>query len=125
MRLVSPIAGRVEKVAVEIGEAVERLGPVIHLVKIDPLWIDVPVPLGQAERLTAGQRVSVSFPDDPSDASATGRITHISAVADAGSDTLRVRIEVPNPHGRPAGEQITVGFPKLASGGKPAKKPKK
>jgi RND family efflux transporter MFP subunit len=125
MRLVSPIAGRVEKVSVETGEAVERLGPVIHLVKIDPLWIDVPVPLAQAERLAAGQSVSVSFPDHSSGASANGRITHISAVADAASDTLRVRIEVPNARGRPAGERITVGFPKLASGGKPANKSKK
>jgi RND family efflux transporter MFP subunit len=124
MQLVSPVDGRVEKVSVETGEAVERLGPIIHLVKIDPLWIDVPVPLAQAERLTAGQSVSVSFLENPSDASANGRITHISSVADAASDTLRVRIEVPNPHGRPAGERITVGFPQLASGGMPVNKSK-
>jgi multidrug efflux pump subunit AcrA (membrane-fusion protein) len=121
MRLVSPIAGRVEKVAVETGEAIERLGPVIQLVNVDPLRIDVPVPLAEAERLKTGQQVSVSFPDNPADASANGQITHISSVADAASDTLRVRIEVSNPLGRPAGERITVGFPSLASGGKPAK----
>lgn len=110
MRLVAPVPGRVEKVAVEAGEAVERLGPVVQLVKIDPLWIDVPVPLDQAEKMAPAQPVAVSFPDNPTKASGEGQIIHIAGVADAASDTLRVRIEVPNPRRRPAGERITVAF---------------
>lgn len=110
MRLVAPVAGRVEKVAVEAGEAVEKLGPVVQLVKIDPLWIDVPVPLAQAEEMAPEQPVAVTFPDNPTTAPAKGQIIHISSVADAASDTLRVRIEVPNPLHRPAGERITVEF---------------
>jgi RND family efflux transporter MFP subunit len=110
MRLVSPIAGRVEKVAVEPGEGVNALGPVVKLVKIDPLWIDVPVPLAPAKKLVVGQTVRVLFPGDDAGASATGRIIHIAAVADAASDTLGIRIEVANPHNRPAGERVTVAF---------------
>ena len=34
----------------------------------------------------------------------------MAAVADAGSDTLSGRVEVPNPSGRPAGERIEVTF---------------
>lgn len=112
MRLVSPIAGRVEKVVVETGEAVKTLGPVIQLVKINPLWIDVPVPLPQAKQLAMGQEVPVTFPGTDTVTSSGGRIIHVSSVADAASDTLRVRIEVLNPLGRPAGERVTVGFPK-------------
>lgn len=123
MRLVAPIAGRVEKVAVETGEAVERLGPVIQLVKIDPLWIDVPVPLDQAEQMAPGQPVTVSFPDNPTKDSRKGQIIHISAVADAASDTLRVRIEVSNPRLRPAGERITAEFLQDRSAKKATKKP--
>ena len=111
MRLVAPIAGQVEKVVVEAGEAVKTLGPVIQLVNIDPLWIDVPVPLPQANELSMGQEVPVTFPGTDSVTSFNGRIIHVSSVADAASDTLRVRVEVPNPHGRPAGERVTVGFP--------------
>lgn len=110
MRLVSPIAGRVEKVTVETGEGVNALGPVIRLVKIDPLWLDVPVPLAQAKKLIVGQSVRILFPGAEAGASANGKIIHIAAVADAASDTLGIRIEVANPHNRPAGERVTVAF---------------
>jgi hypothetical protein len=38
------------------------------------------------------------------------KIINISAVADAASGTLRVRIEFPNLQNRPAGERVTVFF---------------
>ncbi len=110
MRLVAPIAGRVEDVTVEVGESIGSLGPVIRLVQNDPLWIDVPVPMEQAGKLEMGQNAWVTFPGNPVDASPNARIINISAVADAASDTLRVRIEVPNPLKRPAGERVAVGF---------------
>lgn len=110
MRLVSPIAGRVEKVTVETGEAVNSLGPLIQVVKIDPLWMDVPVPLAQAKKMALGQNVRVLFPGAEAGASSIGRIIHIAAVADAASDTLGIRIEVANPDKRPAGERVTVAF---------------
>jgi len=113
MRLVSPSAGRVEKVFVETGEAVEKLGPVIHLVKIDPLWLDVPVPLIYAAPLALEESVLVTFPGGETGGSGAGRIIHISSVADAASDTLRVRIEIANPAGRPAGERVVVAFPQV------------
>jgi RND family efflux transporter MFP subunit len=110
MRLVSPIAGRVEKVSVETGEAVTTQGPLIQLVKIDPLWIDVPLPLAQAKKMALGQSVRVLFPGAEAGASSTGKIIHIAAVADAASDTLGIRIEVANPDNRPAGERVAVAF---------------
>lgn len=110
MRLVAPIGGHVEKVVVEPGEAVKTLGPVIQLVKIDPLWVDVPVPLGQVKKLALEQAARVVFPGTEADEAPNGRIIHISAVADAASDTLNVRIEVANPDHRPAGERVTVKF---------------
>jgi len=113
MRLASPSAGRVEKVFVEAGEAVEKLGPVIHVVKIDPLWLDVPVPLIHSAQLALGQTAVVTFPGEETGGLENARIIHVSSVADAASDTLRVRIEVANPEGRPAGERIIVGFPQV------------
>ncbi len=110
MSLKSPIEGRIEKVEMEIGESVNALASVVRVVQIDPLWIDVPVPLANASTLVRDGRVEVYFPD-PDKVSIDGKIVFIAAVADAGSGTLRVRVEVPNKVKRPAGEYIDVVFP--------------
>jgi RND family efflux transporter MFP subunit len=115
MRIVSPISGRVEKINIQPGEAAKMLGPVIQVVKIDPLWIEVQVPLTDARQMSIGKRVWVTFPgSDPGDAP-NGEIIHISSVADAASDTLQCRIEVGNPELRPAGERVIVQFEKPAT----------
>ncbi len=111
MRLQAPIAGRIEEVGVEAGESIGPLGPVVRLVQNDPLWIDMPVSMSQASDLSIGQRVWVAFPGDAGgNGSPNGSIIDIAAVADAASETLHIRIEVPNPNRRPAGERVTVAF---------------
>jgi len=110
LHLFSPIAGLVEEVTIEPGESAQPLDPVIRVVDIDPLWIDIPVPLAQARKFRKGQEVRVELPSSSSGKPARGRIINVSAVADAASDTLRVRVEMPNPSGRPAGEQVKVSF---------------
>jgi len=110
MRLAAPIDGLVEEVNVEVGESIGTLGPVVRVVQNDPLWIDVPVPMAQARDLKLGQDAWITFPGATSDASPNGRIINISAVADAASETLGIRIEVPNPLKRPAGERVAVAF---------------
>ena len=117
MKKVSPIAGRVEHVFVEEGESVEALGDVIRVVKTDPLWIDAPVPLQRAKRLKAGDAVPVAFlrpvgapgkEEFVEEERAEGKVTFVSAVSDSAAAALTVRIEVPNPKGRPAGETVRV-----------------
>lgn len=111
MHLLAPIAGLVEEVSVEAGESVGTLGPVLRIVQNDPLWIDVPVPMTRALYLKLGQAAWVTFPGDSTAAAdPNGRVINISAVADAASETLRVRVEVPNSGRRPAGERVAVGF---------------
>ncbi|MDY7010624.1 MAG: efflux RND transporter periplasmic adaptor subunit [Planctomycetota bacterium] len=119
MRLESPISGKVERIFVKAGESVDALEDVIRIVNIAPLWIDVPVPLGQARLLKNGLKAVVEFAaaDDAGKTDNTtggktayGKIVHIASVADAASNTLMVRVEVPNPTSRPAGEHVRVGF---------------
>ncbi len=110
MSLASPIDGRIEKIHVEAGESINALTDVVRVVQIDPLWIDVPVPLIQAMDLTTKKTAMVVFPN-PNRASLEGNIIYIAAVADAASGTLRVRIEVPNKSNRPAGEHVEIIFP--------------
>lgn len=110
MRLVAPLEGMIEDVSVEAGESIGTLGPAIRLVRSDPLHIDVPVPMTHAGALKVGQDAWVSFPGLPAVESPNGRIINVATVADAASDTLRVRIEVPNPMKRPAGERVAIAF---------------
>ncbi|MFB0553140.1 MAG: efflux RND transporter periplasmic adaptor subunit [Phycisphaerae bacterium] len=110
MSLKSPINGRIEKIHVETGESINALADAVRVVQIDPLWIDVPVPLVKATALSYGKTAKVMFPD-PNRASLEGRIIYIAAVADAASSTLRVRIEVTNKSNRPAGEHVEIIFP--------------
>jgi RND family efflux transporter MFP subunit len=112
MSLKSPIDGTVEKVEVEVGESVKGLEDVIRVVRTDPLWIDVPVPLAKGRTLKLGQTTKVKFPD-AEQRPVEGKVIYISTVADAASATLRTRIEVPNKLKRPAGEHVRVVFSTL------------
>ena len=121
MRITSPIDGVVKELLMEPGEAVDALAHVIEVVKIDPLRIDVGVPLAQAVTLRPGGAAQVEFAgagDPPGPVRAEGKVIHVSPVADAGSDTLTVCVEVPNPTRRPAGEKVTVKFPPPEAAGK-------
>lgn len=107
MRLLSPLAGKVEHVLYEKGESVNALEEVVRVVNIDPLWIDAPVPLPQARPLKVGQKLNVTFSHGRT---LLGRIINIASVADAASSTLRVRVEVPNRSARPAGERVKISL---------------
>jgi RND family efflux transporter MFP subunit len=115
MSLVSPTEAEVERIYRRVGEAVgvretaDARTAVVRLVRIDPLWIDVPAPTAQARRLARGQTALVRFAEAESPVKA--EVIRVSKVADAASETLEVRLELANPTGRPAGEQVTVCFP--------------
>lgn len=111
MQIVSSISGVVEEIKIEPGESVEALAQVIRVVQNDPLWIDVPMPLAEGRVLKVGSQVKVSFPESGTQ-TVLGRVIHTAAVADAASATRRVRVEVPNPHRRIAGERVLVDVTK-------------
>lgn len=109
MRVLSPFDGKVETILAHKGQSVDPQMKVMRIVKIDPLWIDVPVPMAQSRNLSLGQSASVQLPEQT--AATTGKIVFIAAVSDAGSETRTVRVELPNPNSRPAGEHVKVNFP--------------
>jgi len=114
LHLFSPIDGYVEEVEIEVGESVQAFDPVIRVVQIDPLRVDVPIPVPRANTLSKNQPAIVTFlPANAQNGAQTveGKVENIGAVAEAASNTLRVRINVPNPQKRPAGERVTVAFP--------------
>ncbi|MCD4831029.1 MAG: efflux RND transporter periplasmic adaptor subunit [Anaerohalosphaeraceae bacterium] len=116
MRLKSPCAGKVERLFVKEGESVDSQNEdkVIRIVDISTLRIDTPVPLKIARRLRKGQSAVICF-DREGKEQIRGRIVHKASVADAASDTLMVRVEIPNRTARPAGERVFVQFTKNAT----------
>lgn len=119
MNLASPITGRVEEVNIEPGESAKPLEPAIRVVRIDPLWIDVPVPLELVGQLKPGQLVKVKFRD--TEIGREGKIIFVAGVAYAASDTLRIRVELANPEKRPAGERVAVILEDLGLSGQSEK----
>jgi len=102
---------KVFRVFVERGESVDRMKEVIRIIKIDPLQIDVPVPENVVEtlKLKVDQPASVIFPNSKGPAE-KGRIIYVADEIDAASGTQTVRVEIPNPTGRPAGKKVSVQF---------------
>ena len=121
MQITSPISGKIEQLFLHKGESAEALAKVVRVVKTDTLWADAPVPLALARTLKVGGAAQVVFPQTDGKA-IEARIIFMTAVADAASDTLIVRVEVQNPGPRPAGERVRVRFPGAGDPG-PAKKP--
>jgi RND family efflux transporter MFP subunit len=112
MRLRSEVAGRVEKIHLRVGESADALQEVIRVVRVDPLWIDVDVPIARAAEVRPVQQGNAPRPDQlarvrlgtPDADPIEGRIIYKSSVGDAPSGTLVVRIEVDNADGMPAGQ---------------------
>ena len=107
-QLYTPINGLVESLLVEKGESAERLKQVVRVVNIDPLWVEVNIPLEYSSGLKRGQKVSIQFPGNPQAVLQAGEIIFRSSVADPGSDTLRFRVKVANKSHRIVGERVKL-----------------
>jgi len=115
MRLVSPIDGYVAKIQVKPGSSADAQEKILRVIKINPLRIEVPVPLGQARPIRPGDPARVKFSGTDAKTVDT-KVTSVAPLADPASDTLTVVVEVPNPTGRQAGEHVEVSFPAPAGG---------
>ena len=118
LHLLSPIDGYIEEVEIEAGESVQASDTAVRVVQTDPLLIDVPIPVPVANQLKKNQVATVSFPSSngQGDGTIEGRIENIASVAEAASNTLRVRIKVPNKQKRPAGERVVISFSQRQQG---------
>ena len=101
----SPIAGVVERIDLEAGETAKSSEPAIRIVRLDPLWAEVAAPLERYAELAPEAVVAVRFPGGRE---ARGKVIFRSAVADSASETIKVRLEIPNPENRHAGERVTL-----------------
>ncbi len=110
MYIYAPSDGFVEDVLVERGMAVDRNIAAVRLVNINPLLVELTLPIEQAINLQVDDLVEVIQPD--SDETLEGRIASIAKIAVLSNKTLKVRIHVSNTKGMPAGLLVTVRFTK-------------
>ncbi len=91
----SPLTGYVVQIQREVGESVGLADPVVMtVVQLDPLLVTFPVPVSQVAGLKAGQpmRMKIMGRPDPIE----GKVELISPVISADSQTVRVKVVVPN-----------------------------
>lgn len=106
----SPIAGVVVERLLAPGEY-SRVTPVVRVAQIDPLRVEVIVPVALLGRIRLGMRAQV-FPEAPLRDRLSARVTIVDRVVDAASGTFGVRLELPNPgHRIAAGLKCKVRFP--------------
>ena len=105
----SPINGVVVQRYLAPGESTEDQ-PIMRLAQIDPLRIEVIVPVTAFGSIEKGQGAYV-YPEAPKEGKFPAEVTVVDRVADPASGTFRVRLSMPNPDYQvPSGLRCSVEF---------------
>lgn len=91
----SPLTGVVVERYLHPGEYVEDK-PIIRLAQIDPLNVEVILPVEMLDDVKKGMKARV-IPEEPMNAVFTAKVIIVDKVVDAASGTFGVRLELPNP----------------------------
>jgi len=111
--IVSPIDGYVMKRMMAPGENVFEQAKIMKIAQIDPLLVEVYLPIAVFPVIKEGMNAEVR-PSQPAGTVHIATVSVIDKVLDAASDTFGVRLMVPNPkHDMPAGVNCTATFPFL------------
>jgi len=108
----SPLDGVVVEVMLKPGEfgAITFKDPIMRLAEIDPLHIEVLLPVSQYGQVKPGQKATV-MPEPPVGGRYDTTVTLVDKVIDAASGTFGVRLELRNRNSQiPAGVRCRVQF---------------
>jgi RND family efflux transporter MFP subunit len=108
----SPVSGVVVEVHLRPGELTSsnQKDPIVRLMEIDPLNVELILPVREFGRIKAGQRAWV-LPEAPVGGKYVARVEVVDRVLDAASGTFGVRMTLPNPERRiPAGLKCRARF---------------
>lgn len=108
----SPVAGIVVDVLLRPGELTSsnQKDPIVKVMQIDPLNVELILPVAQYGRIKSGQRAWV-MPEAPIGGKYTARVEVVDPVFDAASGTFGVRMTLPNPARKiPAGLKCRARF---------------
>jgi RND family efflux transporter MFP subunit len=105
----SPFNGVVIERLLTVGEYANEV-PLLKLVQLDPLFVEVFVPVEQYGQIVVGQYAEV-MPQAPIQGTYRARVTVVNPVIDAASSTFGVRLELANRDYRlPAGLKCSIRF---------------
>ncbi len=108
----SPVTGVVVDVALRPGELTSsnQKDPIVKLVQVDPLNVELILPVQAFGKIKPGQRAYV-MPEAPVGGKYTARVEVVDSMFDAASGTFGVRMTLPNPDRRiPAGLKCRARF---------------
>ena len=108
----SPLSGVVVEVMQKPGEfsSTNLKDPILKLAEIDPLYVEVILPVSQYGKIKNGQRAQV-YPEAPVGGTYDAAVKVVDRVVDGASGTFGVRLQLPNPGYRiPAGIKCRVKF---------------
>jgi cobalt-zinc-cadmium efflux system membrane fusion protein len=107
----SPISGVAVDRYMSAGERVEPK-PIIKIAQIDPLRVAVIAPASRFNSIKQGTQATVT-PELKDVGAMNVHVIQVDAVINAASNTFRVRLEMPNPHGEiPPGLRCKIAFSK-------------
>jgi RND family efflux transporter MFP subunit len=108
----SPVSGLVVDVVLRPGElaASNQKDPIMKLVEVDPLHVELILPVSAFGKIKLGQLGHV-MPEAPVGGNYTARVEVVDRMLDAASGTFGVRLRLPNPGNKiPAGVRCRVKF---------------
>jgi RND family efflux transporter MFP subunit len=110
LTVAAPRAATVVDILVSPGQRVEQTASLIKLAQLSPLWVEIAVPSSNIRAIRPGAKVDVEGYATP------GKVVLISETADAATQTILVRAEVPNTGELRPGQtaQARIGFASVA-----------
>jgi len=108
----SPVNGIVAEIMLRPGELMSsnQKDPIMRLLQVDPLNVELVLPVSQFGRIRRGQRAQV-LPEEPVGGKYVAQVEVVDQVLDAASGTFGVRLRLPNPGNRiPAGVKCRAHF---------------
>ncbi len=107
----SPIDGIVSERTLTAGEFIQQEGHIVTLAAMDPLHVEVFLPVDLYPKIRLGMIGTVE-PAPPINGSYAAAVTVVDRVFDAASSSFGVRLALPNKNRRlPAGHRCKVSFP--------------
>lgn len=112
LQITAPQSGVLQKVAVANGQYVTAGANLFEVIKLETLWVRVPVYVGLLDELQNVSSVQVRLMDQPATESVTAQVISAPPSADPLSSTADLYFEMANPSGQfQPGERVVVTLP--------------